>query len=552
MLVYLVRKFRWFLALAAVASVTSGVCGVLLISQISAALATDANRSTGAAIAFAAIALGVTLASTASGMLFERLRQRANAELRRFIVDRVLHAPYQHLERLGSPRVQSTLAEHTTNVTQFLVSMPVLLTNAVVVVGCLIYLALLSSRVFVAAVVVIGLGSVGYHFAHLWAIRYLRAGSKEQDSLFDHFRSLTEGAKELRLHRRKRKVFEEEVIGQSIEAVRQQRTKGMSIFIAASSWGNFLIYAFIGMVLFALANDAPDRTQVMTGFALVFVYMVSPLQSLLLAIPNANLARVAMDRIEETIHMMGSAQAGVDMVELARLQKLELVGVRHRYYHERSDEVFQLGPIDLAFRPGEIVFLVGGNGSGKTTLAKLLVGLYVPEAGQVRIDQVLVDDSNRDGYRQVFSAVFADFHLFDRLLSARGDDLDVRGNALLDKLHLRHKVRVRGGAFTTQALSQGQRKRLALVAAYLEDRPFLVFDEWAADQDPAFKEVFYRELLPELRAAGKTVLVISHDDRYFRVADRLIRMENGQIVAIEDSQHTERKHPARVLAGRVV
>ena len=110
-----------------------------------------------------------------------------------------------------------------------------------------------------------------------------------------------------------------------------------------------------------------------------------------------------------------------------------------------------------------------------------------------------------------------------------GKDLDQRGNELLAKLHLQNKVKVQDGAFTTLTLSQGQRKRLALVVAYLENRPFLVFDEWAADQDPVFKEIFYHELLPELRAMGKTILVISHDDRYFHLADRLIRMENGRL-----------------------
>jgi putative pyoverdin transport system ATP-binding/permease protein len=132
--------------------------------------------------------------------------------------------------------------------------------------------------------------------------------------------------------------------------------------------------------------------------------------------------------------------------------------------------------------------------------------------------------------------VFADFHLFEQLLAADSAQL-ARATELLQRLHLQHKVRVHDGAFTTQELSQGQRKRLALIVAYLEDRPFLVFDEWAADQDPQFKAVFYAELLPELRAAGKTVVVITHDDRYFGLADRLIRMENGRIVeqSVEDT-----------------
>jgi putative ATP-binding cassette transporter len=88
---------------------------------------------------------------------------------------------------------------------------------------------------------------------------------------------------------------------------------------------------------------------------------------------------------------------------------------------------------------------------------------------------------------------------------------------------------VRDGVLSTVDLSQGQRKRLALMTAYLEDRPIYLFDEWAADQDPVFKEVFYLALLPELKARGKTVIVISHDDHYFHVADRILKLDYGKI-----------------------
>lgn len=535
MLFHLIRQSRGLLLAAAVASVVSGVCGVLLVSRINTALTVE-NHTTVLALTFAALAVAAMLSRTLSSVLFERLGQHALAELRRYISSRVLATDFRRLEILGGPKIHSALSEHSTNVAQFFVSLPAILTNSVIVIGCMIYMAMLSWQIFLAAVVMIGLGSLGYHLAHLQAIRYLGKASAEQDRLFGHFRSLTDGAKELRLHAGKRRAFNDDILGQSIDEVRRSRALGMSIFVASASWGNFLIYAFIGMVLFVLVGDIPDRTQVMTGFALVFLYMVVPLEVLLLNIPRANLARVAAERIDEItrdIPITDSADTSSSPSPPAEFTSLKLRKVTHRYYHEQSDEVFELGPIDLAFHPGSVTFLIGGNGSGKTTLAKLIVGLYAPESGEVSLDGEHIDDHNRDHYRQLFSAIFSDFHLFERLLELDRTDLDEAGNRLLKRLHLQHKVKVSDGAFTTQALSQGQRKRLALVAACLEDRPFLVFDEWAADQDPVFKEVFYRELLPELKSQGKAVLVISHDDRYFHLGDRLLKLEDGHLLPWE-------------------
>lgn len=550
MLAYLIRQSRRLLAAAALASIVSGVCSVLLLTQINAALtASGPAERAGLGWSFAAVALAAMLTRMLSSVLFERLGQRSYAELRRFISARVIRADFRRLEEVGGPRVLSALSEHSAKVAEFFMSFPAILVNAIVVGGCLVYMAWLSWSVFLAAVAVIGLGSLGYHLAHLWAIRHLNAASREQDRLFGHFRALVEGAKELRLHALKRARFSKEVLGASIEDVRRERTLGMSIFVVSAAWGNFLIYAFIGLVLFVLVGEVPEQARIMTGFALVFVYMVAPLENLLLALPRANLAKVSAARIDEITQELQQGEADALPQPPAAFASLSLEGVCHRYYHEAADELFTLGPIDLDFAPGQLSFLVGGNGSGKTTLAKLLVGLYRPEEGSIRLDGEAVDDASRDHYRQHFSAIFSDFHLFDRLLDVPSADLDAQGNALLAKLHLQHKVQVRDGAFTTRALSQGQRKRLALVVAYLEDRPFLVFDEWAADQDPLFKEVFYRELLPELKAMGKSVLVISHDDRYFHLADRLIRMENGQVVAVETPDRQALAEPQPIDLG---
>ncbi len=188
-----------------------------------------------------------------------------------------------------------------------------------------------------------------------------------------------------------------------------------------------------------------------------------------------------------------------------------------------------MGPIDLTISAGELLFLAGGNGSGKTTLVKLLTGLYEPDSGRVALDGRAIGVDDAESYRQLFSVVYADGYLFSHLFGIERPNVDLEASEGLERLGLAGKTRVERGAFSTIDLSQGQRRRLALLAARLEDRPILVFDEWAANQDPFFKRFFYLELLPELRGEGKTVVVISHDEEFYDVADRVVRLLDGQV-----------------------
>lgn len=526
----LVRASRWQLGVAFVTSLVSGFGNAGLVALINQSLGAPRERLGALGLQFLLLGLVVLVTRALSQTLFMGLGQRAKASLRMQVVRRIGAAPYANLERHGVARAIAVLTQDLDAVVVLFVNLPVLAMQGAVIAGCLAYLGYLSWQILMFAVVTIFIGAAGFRLANARALLHLRGSRKREDALVKDFRALFDGAKELKLHRARREAYIEQGLAPNVEAVRVQRTRGYVLYAAAASWGSFILFAFIGLTLFVVLRHVDLPPSVVSGYALVFLYMIMPIEGVLSALPSLGTARVAMERIAQVERELPQEPAaGVFAAPAPAFREIALDGVTHRYYREQENEIFSLGPIALTLRPGELVYLVGGNGSGKTTLAKLIVGLYAPEHGRILVDGKPVGDEAREAYRQLFSAVFSDFFLFPHLLGLSPDGLDAAAQGLLVALQLDHKVKVVDGQFSTLDLSQGQRKRLALVVAYLEDRPCYVFDEWAADQDPLFKDVFYRQMLPALKARGKAVLVITHDDRYFDLADRLVRLDYGQL-----------------------
>ena len=532
-LLALVLGRSWPVAGAAViAGLVSGAASAGLIVLVNTALHHPQLSRSRVITGFAGLVVIKVLSQAVARLLLNRFTQATLADVCRDLSRRVLATPLRHLEQVGVPRILATLTDDVAWLGWAAQNVPAVAMNTAVLFGCAAYLGWLSWGVLLVVVGFVAVGMVGYRFLTTRAYHHLQRARDTRDVLFFHFRSLTEGVKELKLHAARREAFLSERIETATEDLRRHALAGIRHHLVADTWNQIVFYGLLGGLLLASPAGAGANSETVTGYVLATLYMMAPVWGIIEAWPIFARGRIALEKIRE----LGVSLTGADGEALARpeppreWQRLKLEGVTFTYPPELDGRAFALGPLDLTLERGEVVFLVGGNGSGKSTLVKVLAGLYSPELGTIRIDETPITAGNRDWYCQYFSVVFSDFYLFDSLLGLGGADLDARAQRYLVELELDDKLQIRNGTLSTTALSQGQRKRLALLMAFLEDRPIYVFDEWAADQDRHYREIFYTRLLADLKARGKTVVVISHDDRYYHLGDRIVKLEYGRQV----------------------
>ncbi|MGP4734400.1 MULTISPECIES: multidrug ABC transporter permease/ATP-binding protein [unclassified Psychrobacter] len=491
---------------------------------------------------FSLLVLLLLVTTFLSQYALTRLGHRFVYELRTKLVKQIIDTTVPQIDHLGSARLLASLSSDIQSITVAFVRMPELVQGIILSVGVGLYLGWLSLPLlfivmfWIVMTIWISTILVKHVYTHLTELREIN------DALYQDYQSIIEGRKELALNQhRAEKLYTDDFLAHA-KSYEKTVTKSDTFHLSAVNWSNIMMFASIGVV-FAVSNYLNIPMGVATTFSLTILFMQSPILHAVGAYPTLQTAQVALDKIQSL--ELADYQAAFMTDHVAKdWQSISLTDVGYRYggintqaqeiavdANNPADDI--LKSVNLTVRRGDVVFLIGANGSGKSTLAKIITGIFTPTTGSIHVDQGIVDSESNADYRQLFSAIFSDQHLFKQLIGNQGNQPnEALISDWLHKLNLQEKVSVSDHKLSTDKLSQGQRKRLAMLIAVAEQKDILLLDEWAADQDPAFRRVFYQTLIPELKAMGKTLFIISHDDGYFEHADRLLLMKEGRLIEL--------------------
>ncbi|MDJ0933256.1 ATP-binding cassette domain-containing protein [Breoghania sp.] len=523
------RRWMWLLTLIA------GCANAGLIVVVTNVAATVAGAGRPGVLAWAAF-LGIfglyyvtnQFALIRSMVIIEDLLNRIRLD----IADKLRKSELLVVDRLDRGRLYNLVAKETNHLS---VTFPLIvdaIQQIVLLLVSLLFLLYLSPPAFFVFLATVGAGVLGYKIIDNRYRAILRLVEKMQARMLDAILDIIHGGKELRLNTqsseavaaayRKKSVVLELLLVRSVEH-----------WVSLIMLGSVTMFTMLGIVAFAFPDYVAGHKATVFQIVPVLLFCMGTLGKTVTQSPMFMRAEVGLNSIL-TIDRELSQGASTTPEEARRyagafldFSTLSFNGIRFSY-DLKDPEAYVVGPLNLNVSRGEVIFLVGGNGSGKSTALRMMTGLYPVHSGWIGVDDAAVSGKAVAGYRELFSSVFVDFHLFDRLYGQENVDPG-RVNRLIADMGLSDKVTFEDGRFNRLHLSTGQRKRLALIAALVEDRPVYVFDEWSAEQDVLFRDHFYNTLIPRLREQGKTVIATTHDEQYRKLADRVVKLDLGEI-----------------------
>jgi putative pyoverdin transport system ATP-binding/permease protein len=519
-------------------SILSGLANMLLIILITSSLNTDMKL--GYLIFYYVLTLCVYLLGRRFVQVnLTKLTMEVIYELKMHIADKIFSTSFQKFEKIDRGLVYTVMNDDIEVIGDSTNMFIVFITSVITAVGALLYLGSIAFWATVLAFALILILTTMYFFVSRNTNKHYETARDTRNEFMRLLNGMIDGFKEISLHRKKKKEYKEDVRN-CAEEYRSKMTEANIRFVNASFTGEAVLIITLGLVAFAFPKVFPGiKSYTLMSFLIVLLYLIGPVNIILNSVPTMMRFRIAVSRIRNFIRVIPSNNDNGELTSkraFSTIESIKAEGVTYQYEDGEDSGGFSVGPIDLEIDRGQIVFIIGGNGSGKTTLAKLFTGLYEPDQGVFRINGQITASRHLG---ENFSTVFSPIHIFKKLYSVDVKEKSGEISRYLRLLNLEQKVEMNGNAYSTVDLSGGQRKRLALLQCYLEDSPIYLFDEWAADQDPAYRLFFYRTLLPQMKMSGKIIIAITHDDHYFDVADKVYKMDEGKLAIYSERQMQE-------------
>lgn len=529
----LIRASLPFFLVAAFSSLMSGLFSTLTIKEIHSAINGEVESIQGFIGVFVTYIAGYLIFSIIASVSISYITKKIVHNLRVDLTNSIIKANYSHLENLKA-NVLPVLTEDITTIGVVIERLPSVANGMATVLGLLIYMVWLSpplSGLTLLAFVLIALINV---ITLKFIAKYSKLSREYTNRIYEAFEGLVYGLKSLKVN----SVFRESYVNKKVIPGSLQQMKYYFYHNVLNAFTNrmndIILFTFLGAIIVLVFLFDFVTMDFFNKYLTLILFMLSPLGTISGFFST-------MKKIEASVYQID--QLGIDVgreVELKEVEKVQPLDLSETekenielqqlmYVHGDGDSSFQLGPMDLSIDRGKITFITGGNGSGKTTLIKVICGLYLPEKGELRYRGLSIEEENLSAYRDLFAVVFTDSFVFDHLKHIPKKVIETKATEYLELLGLSEKVSIQDGQLTSVNLSEGQKKRVVLLKALLEDKEIYVFDEWAAYQDQRSKELFFHTILPYLRDHGKTVINISHDSGFEDVADQTVHLRFGQI-----------------------
>ncbi|ECY0968422.1 TPA: multidrug ABC transporter permease/ATP-binding protein [Campylobacter coli] len=472
---------------------------------------------------FIALLIVFFLSSTIVELGLSVFGQNFIFKMQRRVVKQILDTPLLRVAKVGKARILASLGSDVRNISFGLLRLPDFLQSSILILCTSVYLCYLSPQIFTLCAIWIIVVFTINNFLMMKVYAYFRKARENDDALQNNYQNILDGHKELLINRYRAKLYYEDEFESNARSKKKNSTLGNLFNNLSSNFTNVALLALVGVEFYLALEFKWASVAEATTIALSILFLRTPLVSMIGSFPTLLLAKIALDKIAK-LELDDYKEHFEKTNFIKDWRQISFKNTSFSY-----DDNFHLNPVNLDLKKGELIFLIGKNGSGKSTFCMLLTGLFKPSEGEIFVDDMKIDDDNLDVYRSLVSAVFSDFHLFTKTLAKEKFADEEKIASWLEFLELKGKTRVEDHELVLTKLSTGQKKRLAMLIALLEERDILVLDEWAADQDPVFRRFFYKKLLPLLKEQGKTIFAITHDDAYFDSADRIFLAEGGNI-----------------------